>query len=37
VVNACYYVPGGAGCADKVQGFLDLVADSLTVMTAWEA
>ncbi|HEV7741807.1 MAG TPA: hypothetical protein VGO65_05260 [Pseudolysinimonas sp.] len=37
VVDACYYVPGGAGCADKVQGFLDLVADSLTVMTAWEA
>ena len=37
VVDACYYVPGGDGCADKVQGFLDRVAESITVMAAWEA
>jgi hypothetical protein len=37
VVDACYYVPGGDGCADKVQGFLDVVADSIGVMATWEA
>ncbi|MEO8263377.1 MAG: hypothetical protein ABI566_12490 [Pseudolysinimonas sp.] len=37
VVDACYYVPGGDGCADKVQGFLDRVRESITVMAAWEA
>lgn len=37
VVDACYYVPGGDGCAAKVEAFLGSVSDSIDVMAAWEA
>lgn len=37
VVDACYYVAGGEGCADKVQGFLDAVAGSIALMEGWKA
>ena len=36
VVDHCYYVPGGEGCADEVQGFFDLTAASIDAMQAWE-
>jgi len=36
VVDSCYYVPGGEGCADKVQGFLDLVGSAIDEMQAWK-
>jgi hypothetical protein len=37
VVDQCSYVPGGEGCGDKVQGFLDLVVTSIEEMQTWEA
>ncbi len=36
VVDHCYYVPGGDGCADEIQTFLDLTSAAISEMQTWE-